>query len=312
MENSKTGIPSIQFPTAFTYCRFLFRLKLLDSASLSAFKGSMLRGLLGTALYKLNCKSSTSCQQCSLVRNCAFSNLFKPDLVIGNKWTTPPFVIYSPTQKSILKKDDVLEFTITLFGKYSRYFDYFLNAFNYAAQLGLGKHRTPYDIEEIKDDISGEWIYKDNKVNKDWKVAHANLAEFKAQPAKNIRLEFLTPVFLKKNKKQLFFPDIKEIINGLIRRVHIISRSIWMDKAYTIEKDFIDVFQSGIYRYDLKYEKSFKTGGLGKNVELSGFSGSIESYGNFSNLVPLFKAGEILHIGARSSYGLGKLRFTVL
>ena len=52
--------------------------------------------------------------------------------------------------------------------------------------------------------------------------------------------------------------------------------------------------------------KSFKTGGLGDEVELSGFYGFVEYGGVFSYLYPLLRAGELVHIGARMSYGLGK------
>jgi len=308
---SKSNLKT-EFPNTFTYCIFLFRLKLMDKAILPVFKGSMLRGLMGKALHRLNCQSRVPCTRCKMVKTCAYSNLFKPELVLKNQLTTPPFVLYSPNKKEVFEKGDEIEFFLTLFGDFSRYFDYFLNAFNYARGIGLGQHRTPYDIEEITDNVSGDWVYKERDVNKNWKAANANLSTLIPQMSKHIKIDFLTPIFLMRNKKPIYFPTMKEIVSAIIRRIHILSRSIWKDKYFTIDKEFIKGLDISINGYDLNFKKDFKTGGLGNTVELSGFYGSVECCGDFTQLYPLLKAGEVLHIGARTSYGLGKYELTVL
>ena len=295
-----------EFPASFSYSRLLFRLKLMDKAVLPVFKGSMLRGLMGTALHRLNCQSRVPCTRCEIVKNCAYSILFKPELALKRQLTTTPFVLYSPDKGEVFNAGDEIEFFLTLFGDFSRYFDYFLNAFNYARGIGLGKHRTPYDIEEITDDVSGEWVYRDRDVNKAWQVSSANLSSLQPGNHKNLRIDFLSPTYLKMGKKPVYFPDMQEIVSAVIRRIHILSRSIWKDLDFKIDKSFIKDLSIGINRYDLFYEKGFKTGGLGHKVELSGFYGAVEYGGNFGILYPLLRAGEIFHIGARTSYGLGK------
>ena len=304
-----------EFPDTFTYTRLLFRLKLLDESVLPVFKASMLRGLMGKALHRLNCQSRGSCQKCKVVSNCPYSILFKPELVFKNQLTTPPFVLFSPNKKEKFAKGDDVEFTLTIFGEYSRYFDYFLNAFNYAGGFGLGHKRTPYEIESITDDISAEWVYKDRQVNKEWRVAYARLSDFnreKPNNSRHVRVHFLAPVFIKVDKSQVYFPEMKEIIRAVIRRIHILSRSIWKDKDFKIDKSFLEDFCYSIDRYDLGFDKSFKTGGLGHRVELSGFYGEVDYGGDFSTLYPLLRAGEVVHIGARMSYGLGKYELVVL
>jgi CRISPR/Cas system endoribonuclease Cas6 (RAMP superfamily) len=165
---------------------------------------------------------------------------------------------------------------------------------------------VPFDIEEIVDDVSGEWVYRDRDVNRNWQVAHADFSTLKPLPLKNIKIEFLTPVFLKRNKRPVYFPVMAEVLSAIIRRVHILSRTIWQDPEFMIDKGFIKNLKTGIDGYELKYEKSFKTGGLGNIVELSGFYGKVEYVGDFTVLYPLLKAGEVLHIGSKTSYGLGK------
>jgi hypothetical protein len=309
MVNHNNQLTKIEFPSTFTYSRFLFRLKLLEKSVLPLFKASMLRGLMGKALHRLNCQSHGSYQKCKLVTTCAYSILFKPELVFKNQLTTPPFVLFSPNKKETFAKGDELEFTLTIFGEYSRYFDYFLNAFNYACGMGLSNRRTPYEIEKIADDISGEWVYRDRQVNKEWKVAYSNLSGLNRETPKNsrnLRLHFLSPTFLKVDKKQVYFPEMTEIIRAVIRRVHILSRSIWKDMEFKIDKSFLEDLFFSIDRYDLCFDRSFKTGGLGHKVELSGFYGVVDYGGDFSYLYPLLRAGELVHIGARMSYGLGK------
>jgi CRISPR-associated endoribonuclease Cas6 len=155
-------------------------------------------------------------------------------------------------------------------------------------------------------------------VNKEWKIAYAGLSGLNRESPKNrenlrhIRIHFLSPTFLKVEKRQVYFPEMKEIIRALIRRVHILSRSIWKDMEFKIDKAFLEDMHFSIDRYDLSFEKSFKTGGLGRKVELSGFYGEVDYGGDFSNVYPLLRAGEVVHIGARMSYGLGKYEIIVL
>ena len=99
---------------------------------------------------------------------------------------------------------------------------------------------------------------------------------------------------------------MREIIRAVIRRIHILSRSLWQDNEFKIDKSFLEDSYFSIDRYDLSFGKSFKTGGLGHKVELSGFYGEVDYSGDFSAVYPLLRAGEVIHIGARMSYGLGK------
>jgi len=302
----------IEFPDTLTYSRFRFRVKMMGKAVLPAFKGSMLRGVLGVALHKLNCQSRVPCGRCKLVRNCAYSILFKPELVLPNKLPTPPFVLFAPGNKEVFNNGETFDFTVTLFGEYARYFDYFLNAFNYGQRMGLSSRRIPYELEEIVDDVSGEWVYRDREVNREWKVSSANLSSLPSGQPHRLGIEFLTPIFLKRDRKPVCFPDIKEVLRAVIRRIHILSRTIWKDSDFEIGKEFLDELKVSINRYDLKYEKTFKTGGLGTKVELSGFTGIMELSGDLEMVYPLLCAGEVLHIGSRTSYGLGKYKLLVL
>ena len=301
----------IKFPDVFTYSRFRFRIKLMDKIVLNGFTGSMLRGIMGTALHQLNCQSRIMCKRCKQIKNCAYSILFKPELVF-QKLATPPFVIFAPGKKREFSKGEGFEFFLTLFGQYARYFDYFLNAFNYGQGMGLSNRRIPYQLEEIVDDVSGEWVYRDRDVNRDWKVSSAHLSTLVSDSPRSVRIEFQTPTFLRKDRKAVCFPDIKEVIRSCIRRIHILNRSIWHEQGFMIAKGFLDALKVSINGYDLHYEKAFKSGGLGTKVELSGFTGTMEVSGNLEPFYLLLRAGEILHIGSRTSYGLGKYDLRVL
>jgi CRISPR/Cas system endoribonuclease Cas6 (RAMP superfamily) len=67
-----------------------------------------------------------------------------------------------------------------------------------------------------------------------------------------------------------------------------------------------------VSKYNINYNKIFKSKGLGNKVELSGFTGYIEFSGDLDLLYLLLRAGKIIHIGSRTSYGLGKYELTVL
>ncbi len=296
------------FPSEFTYSRFRFRLVIEKNAGMPVFKGSMLRGLLGTALRRLNCNVPMPCDKCLFVKNCAYSILFKPELVNRFTLITPPFVIHSPDIRRAFKVGDSLEVWLTIFGAYSQYFDYFFNAFNYGMRLGLGRKRIPFRLEAITDDVSGEWVYRDREVNRDWQPAMGDFSELKPGNQCKMRLHFLSPVFLRRNKQPVVHPEMSSIVDALVRRVHIVNRSIWKDLHFKIDKGFIDELGVSIVSQDVTYRKSFKNSGYGNKVELSGFYGKVDYVGDLGFLYPLLKVGEVLHIGVRTSYGLGKYR----
>ena len=137
---------------------FLFQCRLTTPASFSAYKGSMLRGSLGTFLKKTCCTvRRNSCDDCMLAQNCAFPLLFigKPTEGGGQPATLPPPYCIEPcdTGKTAYEAGESFSFSLTLFSYAVGYLPYFVHAFILAGQNGMGKTledgRGSFVLEDI-------------------------------------------------------------------------------------------------------------------------------------------------------------------
>jgi CRISPR-associated endoribonuclease Cas6 len=295
------------FPEAFTYLTIGFKIQLQADAVFPKFKGSMFRGVLGKAMHDLSCqKKDAACNICDAVLNCPYANLFKPELILENQLVTVPFVVFSPDNRECLDPDDIIIFQVTLLGDFSDYIDYFLKSLHFARQIGLGHKRATFEILEIS--ANGNTIFKNGKIKDRRGLSKQSLADIRVRktPVKKIKLRFLSPVSIYREKKHIYSPRLEDIIEYIVHRVNRLNKSIWRVEEYSLNREWFNGSKINVSKYRIDYNKIFKSKGLGNKVELSGFTGYMEFTGCPDRLYPLLRAGEILHIGSRTSYGLGK------
>jgi len=286
----------IIFPAAFTYSTIGFTIQLKSDAIFPKFKGSLFRGVLGKAMHDLSCqKKHGACNECDIVISCPYANLFKPQLILENQLVTVPFVIFSHDNREFLDSGDYISLQLTLFGDFIDYMEYFLKSFEFARQVGLGHKRAKFEIIEMK---PGK-----NRDPSKQSLARITINE---SPIKKLKIRFLSPVSIYKDKRHIYAPRIEDIIEYLVHRVNRLNKSIWQVEDYSLDRKIFNGGKLNVSKYNIEYKKIFKSKGLGNKVELSGFTGYMELTGSLDLLYPLFKAGEILHIGSRTSYGLGK------
>lgn len=283
------------FHKGFTYLTTAITVRLNARAGVPVFKGSMFRGVLGKAMHDLSCqKPGLSCDKCDGVINCPYANLFKPDLILKNQTVTVPFVLFCKDDREVLKPNDTVDLWITLFGDFIDYKDYFFRSFEFAGQIGLGSKQAPFEVVEIKEG------------------SRQSLADIRPMQVKALRIHFLSPVSIFRDKKHIYAPRVEDIVEYVVHRVNRLNKSIWQVDDFSLERGLYEPGRLTVLKYSIAYSKRFKTRGLGSKVELSGFTGSMDISGDVVSVYPLLKAGEVLHIGSRTSYGLGKYDLIVL
>lgn len=283
------------FHNDFTYLTAAITVRLSARARVPVFKGSMFRGVLGKAMHDLSCrKPGLSCDKCDGVINCPYANLFKPELILKNQMVTVPFVLFCKDDREVLKPDDRVRLRITLFGDFIDYKDYFFRSFQFAGEIGLGGKQAPFEVVEIDEG------------------SRRSLADIRPNRVKELQIHFLSPVSIFRDKKHMYAPRIEDIVEYAVHRVNRMNASIWRVDDFSLERGLYEPGRLTVSRYAVEYSKRFKTGGLGSKVELSGFTGSMDISGDVVSVYPLLKAGEVLHIGSRTSYGLGKYELIVL
>jgi CRISPR-associated endoribonuclease Cas6 len=322
---------NIEFP----FKRFEFQLIPEEPIILPSYKGSTLRGGFGNAFRKVVCAlKKNDCDDCILKEKCVYSYVFETpppsDTKIMRKYKAAPhpFVIEPPPEKrrSYTPKDEI-SFGLTLIGRAIDYLPYFIYTFDELGKMGIGKGRGKYELKTVKSQESKvksekQIIYSsDTKTLKSFKPSVLNLHFNSPQPPLKIRggaegggvmsltLNFLTPARLIYDSHLTLDLEFHMLIRQLLRRISLLSyfhcgidMSDW-DFRGIIEK----AKEVTVKKRHLKwYEWERYSARQDTRMNMGGFVGEITFEGNIEPFMPLIKAGEVLHVGKGTGFGLGK------
>lgn len=300
---------------------FTFQCRLTAQASFSAYKGSMLRGVLGTFLKKTCCTvRCNTCKDCMLALHCAFPQLFIGKEAGGEERSSmlpPPYCIEpGDTGKTFYNSGERFSFNITLFSYAVAYLPYFVHAITLAGQHGMGKNTDSiYGTFELEQVLHNNQSIFNKEMQKITLATgeELTLPVWNSSPAeKGILLVHLkTPCRFKANNRFSADLSFHRLLNLIVRRI----RTLWaLDGKNILVKDFssmqsrahtIETLQSNLYWKDwTRYSSRQKS-----PMQLGGLQGSIRYYGDISAFLPFFTLAETLHIGKQTSFGLGQISF---
>lgn len=298
-----------------------FQCRMTSAGFFSAYKGSMLRGSLGTFLKKTCCTLRlSSCEDCILASRCAFPMLFLGKTTLhGNAplSLSPPYSLtVTDTGKTSYAPGELFTFGITLFSYAVAYLPYFVHAISLAGKSGMGKHtgNTPgtFDIEEIL--YQGHSIFHKEERRIDipqgedlllpcWDSSVSGFGE--------LLVYLQTPCRFKADNHFSAALPFRFLFNLIVRRL----RSLWAldnenvcyedfstmldraDKIYTLETC---LFWKDWTRYSSRQKSSMQLGGL---------QGSVRYRGDLTAFLPFLSLAKELHIGKQTSFGLGCIDF---
>lgn len=312
------------------YQSFSFSLEAKDILLLPSYKGSTLRGGFGNAFRKIVCAlRKTDCSDCILKEKCVFSYVFETpppsDTKIMRKYTNAPhpFVIEPPpAKKRAYKPGDEINFGLTLIGKAVDYLPYFIYTFDELGKIGIGKQRGNYDLRTVEVKYpSGNG----KKIDLIYSSAKKTLKSFKAsalefEPAFSgassvsptiINLNFLTPTRMVYSGKLTINLEFHILIRQLLRRIALLSYfHCGIDPSVIDFKKIIEMAQQvKVKKRALKwYDWERYSAKHDARMKMGGFVGEITFEGNIEPFRPLLSAGEVLHVGRGTSFGLGKYR----
>ena len=297
-----------------------FQCRLTSSGVFSAYKGSMLRGSLGTFLKKTCCTMHRqSCEDCILVNNCAFPILFmgKKNTKKGSSSITPPYCIHvTDTGKTLYNNGELFIFNITLFSYAIDYLPYFVHAFILAGNKGMGKvtenKNGTFDIEDI--------IYQNQSIfHKKKQQIDIPKGEILALPyweasrfgMGSLLVHLKTPCRFKADNHLSADLSFRQLFHLIVRRI----RSVWaMDEENVMFDNFsamlnradgIQTIETCLYWKDwTRYSSRQKS-----SMQLGGILGSVRYYGDLAAFLPFFILAEQLNIGKQTSFGLGEISF---
>ncbi|MEW6617931.1 MAG: CRISPR system precrRNA processing endoribonuclease RAMP protein Cas6 [bacterium] len=299
----------------------MLNLKALEPIILPSYKGSTLRGGFGTAFKRVVCAiKDKECPDCLLKEKCVYSYIFETpppkDTKIMRKYTSAPhpFVIEPPEEKRIgYKPGDEINFSLILIGKAIDYLPYFIYTFQELGKIGIGKDRGKFELEQVACD--GETIY-DSKDKTLKSITPSTLSvgfdnTYDPFTLETLTLNFLTPTRILYDNHLTIELNFEILLRQLLRRISLLyyfhcngdpsewdfRRIIYKSKQVKTIKRMLDWYDWE--RYSARQDTRMKLGG---------FVGEITFEGNIEPFIPLIKAGEVLHIGKGTSFGLGRYK----
>lgn len=214
-----------------------------------------------------------------------------------------------------------LSFGLLLIGRATEYLPYIVYAFSNLARRGLGAGRARFELIEVAAlDEQGEarvvYTCRSSRIAPHG-FAAKSLGEFvrarlERLPSRDpLRLQFLTPMRIRVDgdlQTGLSFPLL---VRNLLRRVSLLMAMhgrapLDVDyRALISRAELVDTRTAALRwwdweRYSSRQETKMKLGGFAGKVEYTG--------GGLSEFLPLVAAGEIVHVGTGTSFGLGRYR----
>jgi len=267
---------------SFKLSKYRFTLKAVDNISLPAYKGSTFHGGFGHALMKIS--------------PIWYRYFFEPGLNKKGDWPKP-FVLLPPLdEREHYPKGHQFYLELTLIGEATQHYAIAQAAIEYLGmQMGLGYEQGKYKII---------------------KIDHSQPLLTAIEKTQQIKLHLPTRLRLKnKNRLQKDKPEFQLIITRLSGRLKT------LEKAYMEKETQQDSYQELIHKAKAITIKNSKikwddwdrfSGSQKKWMKFGGLMGDVTYTGNLQPFMEPLELGEWLHIGNKTSFGLGKYEMEIV
>ncbi len=307
-----------------TYTKTKFILEAKEEIHLPDFKGSAFRGLFGNTFKKVVCVlKKNTCENCLLRKSCIYSYIFethpfKEPIIAGREKYVSiphPYIIEPPLEnRRVYLQGEKINFHLILIGKASQYLPYFIYTFDEAGKVGVGKGRGRFCLKSVVTDVEEIYSSDTNTVKKTTdkmiKIYDDNLDKAYNEITNKLKLKLITPVRIKHDRKYIRDLPFYILIKTLLLRLDFLGYyhcdqdvpPLEVREKILKESEKIRIKSQEIRwwdweRYSTRQLTRMKLGGIIGEIE---YEGEIKSYTNF------LRAGELLHIGKNTSFGLGK------
>lgn len=266
------------FNSSLHISKYKFTLEAIDEIILPAYKGSTFHGGFGRALMSIS--------------PLWFRYFFEAG--IGDKGDWPkPFVILPPLDTlETYPKGHQFQCEVTLFGEASQHYAIAQAAIEYLGlTMGLGKNNGKYKVLDIV------------------QLSYKQQDEI-SSPTQHIRLTFPTRLRLKANNRlHKQPPEFSLIIARLLGRLKTLENAYLPQKHEQHSEQ--DLKEKSKYitlkSHNIHWDDWHRFSGSQKEwMQFGGLMGDISYEGDLLPFIELLSLGEWLHIGGKTSFGLGK------
>lgn len=295
------------------YVKLHFVLEIVENCRLPKHKSSAIRGGIGEMLLRANCIRNRECETCDFTEECIVQRTMYSKYEIQPTFVTSGdsigYVLECEDYRELFNKGDELRFNLILFGKTICYFSQYMNSVYALGQNGLGKEHSRFAIKAVLNTYNEPIMTGNNMLMERYKIATLEdyVSYRKSQLENNpTKIVFITPTSIKYQNEQLKSFNMTAVTTALQRRIYMLNCFEGVDASdfYNEELDSPEInFQSckehWIERYSSRRDSRMRLHGINGEVELMQ---PLEK-----DLLDLYLAGEIIHVGKNTSFGFGRL-----
>lgn len=282
-----------------------FKVKLDQNAKLNSYKVSGIRGIIGQELLNRHCVSDKNCKNCNFINYCVPFNFYnmplKAEVTFIATDRVPPYVIICDDNRECINKGEEIIFQIIFFSDSISFIPEVIRSIRSAGQ-NYGLYNNKYTLIEVTNDcneyiFNGEIIYL---TNIKWRLLSEYIDNRLSISTDIDYIKIVNPLRYKKNGKLAKDIEPNDLIDLLIRRIVVLNalegNKVNIDNNYNVSiRDKTLKWQEND-RYSNRQNAKMKLGGIVGNILID--TDDID----FKRLLI---AGELVHIGKSTAFGLG-------
>ena len=299
--------------------RYYFNFAVQDPLHLNFYSGSMLRGCFGVALKQITCMTRMeNCKQCMLYRSCTYPMLFEtppPEAHALQSFSQipPPYVIEPPPLGSKdYKPGETLSFSMVLIGQAIKQLPLIIFAWQRALAYGLGKTRSKAKLVYVTVQTAEQPQLIYSVGNNSTIAEHQALTLPVITDINFLSIHIKTPLRIQKEGQILSHNmTARDFIMSLVRRYYLLeefhtapyqapdfSELAELAQAVTCETHFK---WCDWVRYSKRQQQKMVFGGV---------LGELKLTGDLTPFLSMLVLGQWLHVGNKTTFGMGNYRLT--
>jgi hypothetical protein len=305
------------------HARYTFSCRFDKTASLPAFKGSLIRGMLGSSLRQTACAlRRNNCDSCLLISRCVYAKAFEtitPKYHQTKKTPPHPYVLQPPlSEQREYQEGEGFEVSLLLFGEMTDYLPYFVYAFERMGESGLGSNTeqgpSPFTLLHVS--RNGTSIYDHKSKTLDLSLKPEPLELSPAGPDNGVgelHLELITPLRIKHLNSFAKSLPFHVLVRAMLRRISTMFAHYGGGEPKLDYRGLVQRAQDVTFHSDRTRWKDWTRYSTRQKqvMQFGGLVGEITYGGRVAEFIPLFELCKTLHVGKQSVFGLGQIDFAL-
>lgn len=295
------------------YIKACFTVKVTSKTVFPQHKASALRGGLGQMLLRDYCIQDRACDSCLFSEECIVQRMMYSKYDIKPSFVTQGesigYCIECSCEQTHFSEGESFTFNLLLFGKSIMHLPLFYKALARLGKAGIGRDDSKYTITDVS--VSDKSMMQNGRFVPS-SLSYSTLADYVAHRLEQLsndsqldEILFISPLSYKFQGEQLSIFQITALTKAIQRRIYMFNCYEGNNAIEFLNRTYEppSIMMQSVKNISIKrYSNRKKSPHF-----MNGITGSLTLNDPLTDeLLVLFIAGELLHIGAYTAFGFGQ------